>query len=141
VSAQALALGGRNLDRLGLRFRVARRRGRLDAALAEGVDPDRDPALVLRARQLTALSTRRAMANTIANLLDAAEEPPEVFGPHGSRPPLRREDVLTCRVELLGLAERLREPRYVPPQAAGARLAPALGLGEPHVRGRAGGER
>src|SRR5438046_1132696 len=60
---------------VSLRLRTLSRRSSLDAALAEGADPAEDPALALRAQQLTAPATRRAIAGTIRNLVNAAEEP------------------------------------------------------------------
>ena len=83
---------------------------KLDAALAAGADPADDPALALRARQLTAQSTRDAIARTLRNLLDAAEEPPEAPGPPGPRPPLQRDAILAGQAAVLALADRLRHP-------------------------------
>ena len=116
VSSSAPARERRALHRLRLRWRVARQRTRLDRALAGGTDPRDDPALALRARQLTQPSARRAIAQAIRNILDAAEEPPDAWGPGGSRPPLQRAAIHADRDGLLALADRLREP--VPPQAA-----------------------
>jgi hypothetical protein len=94
-----------------------RDRCRLDAALADGADPGDDPALALRARALGAPRTRRRIAATIGDLLDAAEEPPDAFGPHGPRPPLQRASVLSARSELVTLADRLAGPDPVAVQA------------------------
>jgi hypothetical protein len=94
-----------------LRLRTLTRRARLDAALAEGVDPGADPLLALRAEQLTSHAVREAIARTIHNLIDAAEEPW-----HGSRPPLQRDDVLAAREELLAVARRLEGPEPMSPQ-------------------------
>jgi hypothetical protein len=93
-----------------------RRRPRLDAALADGADPEAEPALALRARQLTEPRARRAMASALRSILEAAEEPPDARSLGGPRPPLQREAILADRAHLLALAARLREP--VPPQAA-----------------------
>jgi hypothetical protein len=95
------------------RLRTLGRRAHLDAALAEGADPEQDPLLELRAQELTSDATRRAISRTIHNLLDAAEEPW-----HGSRPPLQADDVLAAREELVSLAERLVGPNPISPQAA-----------------------
>jgi hypothetical protein len=109
---------------LRLRFRVWRQRARLDAAVADGADPARNPATSLRAQQLTQRSTRSAIARTIGNLLDAAEEPPESWGGYGPRPPLQREPLLGVRHELVDLAEQLRGAEVLSPQgvALAARL-------------------
>jgi hypothetical protein len=95
-----------------LRLRTLTRRASLDAALAEGVDPSADPLLTLRAEQLTSPSTRMAIARTIHNLIDAADETW-----HGSRPPLQTDDVLAARAELLAVARRLSGPEQLSPQA------------------------
>ena len=102
---------------LRLRVRVLRDRRRLDSALAQGTDPASDHALALRARALAAPRARRRLAVTIANLLDAAEEPPSAFGPHGPRPPLQRESILAARMQLEALADRLTSPEPMPIQA------------------------
>jgi len=106
------------MNDLLLRARAFGRRSHLDAELAAGADPSRDPALALRARQLTGLSTRAAIATTIRHLLDAAEEPPDAWRAYGSRPPLQREAVLACRADLLAIAERLCEAGEVSPRTA-----------------------
>jgi hypothetical protein len=100
-----------------LKLRVIRDRSRLDTALANGADPAGDPALTVRARALAAPRARRRLAGTIANLLDAAEEPPDAFGPHGPRPPLQRESILVARHELETLADRLASREPIPVQA------------------------
>jgi hypothetical protein len=102
---------------LRLRVRVLRDRGRLDTALAEGVDPADDPVLSARARALSTPRARRRLAATIGNLLDAAEEPPDAFGPHGPQPPLQRESILAARPELEALADRLAAAEAMPVQA------------------------
>jgi hypothetical protein len=98
-----------------LRIKTFGRRARLDAALAEGADPGADPALALRAQQLTEPATCRAIATTIHNLLDAAEEPRHAWG---SEPPLRQEAVLAARDELTAIARRLSDAGAISPQAA-----------------------
>jgi hypothetical protein len=100
-----------------LKLRVIRDRGRLDTALAEGVDPADDPVLSVRARALSTPRARRRLAATIGNLLDAAEEPPDAFGPHGPQPPLQRESLLAARPELEALADRLVGMDAMPVQA------------------------
>jgi hypothetical protein len=116
VSFPLLTPERRTLDRLRLRLQARLQRPQLDAALAEGADPADDPALALRAQQLTAQSTLRAIARTLCNLLDAAEEPPEAWAPPGPRPPLQRDAILTSQNDILALADRLRHP--ISPQAA-----------------------
>ena len=101
-----------------LRLRTLGRRSNLDAALAEGADPADDPVLALRARQVTAPATCRAIASTIRNLIDAAEEPQYARSRGGPRPPLQRDAVLAARDELLAIARCLSGEGAVSPQAA-----------------------
>lgn len=103
---------------LRLRLAVWRGRARLDAALAEGRDPADDPALALRAVQLTKPSTRLALASTIRNLIDAAEEPPEAWSGGDCRPPLQRQALLAAHDDLQAIADRLGRAGDIPPQAA-----------------------
>src|SRR5213592_765833 len=93
---------------LRLRWKVWRERARLDAALAAGADPALDRALALRARQLTGPTSRRAMANAISNVLDAADEHSDAWPPAGSRPPLQREAIAVARDRLMVVVEQLR---------------------------------
>jgi hypothetical protein len=102
---------------LAQRLHVALHRTRLDAALADGVDPAVDPALALRAERLGERRTREAAANTLRNLLDAAEEPPSAWRHGGPRPPLQREAILAAEAELLAVSAALERPGPVPPQA------------------------
>jgi hypothetical protein len=57
-----------------LRLRVACLRPRLDRELAAGAAPWTSPELELRAAQLTAPASRRALAWALGNILDACEE-------------------------------------------------------------------
>jgi hypothetical protein len=99
------------LEALSLSLRVHRRRRELDRLLAEGASPSASPELELRARQLTKPTTRNELANLIANLIDAAEEPAESWQGSGTDPPLRSQAVLDASPELAALADRLRSPR------------------------------
>jgi hypothetical protein len=103
---------------LRLKLDVSLHRTRLDRALAEGADPESDAALTFRARQLTSPATRHAIANTIKNLLDSAEEPPENWTHCDARPPLQRDDLLAAKDELGALAEELRQENGMTPRAA-----------------------
>jgi hypothetical protein len=96
----------------------------LDRALAEGADPNLSPALAERARQLTHDGTRRALAASVANLLDAAEEPDAVWQCHGISTPLRRSAILHAREDLLMLSWRLTDAR--PAAVRGLALASLL---------------
>jgi hypothetical protein len=120
------------MNGLMLRVRALGRRSHLDAELAAGADPSRDPALELRARQLTGASTRAAIASTIHHLLEAAEEPPAAWGSQGPRPPLQREAILAARADLLAIAERLTGSAPVTPRCAA--LATTARLTRPSTR-------
>jgi hypothetical protein len=102
---------------LRLPLQVIRDRGPLDTALAEGVQPDGDSHLAVRARALSSPQARRRLATTIGDLLDAAEKPPDPFGRQGSQPPLQRESIRAARPELQELAARLQAPHPIPVQA------------------------
>lgn len=106
------------MNALLLRARAFGRRSHLDAELAAGADPSRDPALALRAGQLTGAATRGAIASTIHHLLDAADEPPEAWGAIGPRPPLQRGALLACRADLLAIADRFAGKDPVTPRTA-----------------------
>jgi hypothetical protein len=117
MSSQVLAKPSGSLHRLSLRLHVALHRPTLDAELARGADPVSDEALALRAERLGEPSTREALADTLQNLLDAAEEPPNTWHQGDPRPPLQRETVLAARGVLLALREALNRPGRVPPRA------------------------
>ena len=99
------------LGSLVLRLRVRRRRRSVDRALAHGVSPKSSPELARRAQKLAQPAIRAQLARELANLIDAAEEPPNVWRAHGIDPPLRAGAVLAARAELVGLAERLNSHR------------------------------
>jgi hypothetical protein len=104
------------MNDLMLRARALGHRTHLDAELAAGADPARDPALGLRASQLTGAATRAAIATTLHHLLDEAERPDGVRA--GVRPPLQRGAILAARADLLAIAERLTDAAPVTPRAA-----------------------
>ena len=104
------------MNDLMLRVRTMSRRTSLDAELAAGADPSRDPALELRAHQLTGPATRRAIATTIHHLLDEAQGPRAAV--LDARPPLQRDAILAAREDLLAIAERLTGAASVTPRSA-----------------------
>jgi hypothetical protein len=136
MSSQVLAKPSGSLHRLSLRLHVALHRPTLDAELARGADPVSDEALALRAERLGEPSTREALADTLQNLLDAAEEPPNTWHQGDPRPPLQRETVLAARGVLLALREALNRPGRVPPRAVALAHTVGVGLGKPRLRGR-----
>jgi len=93
------------MNDLMLRVRAVGRRTHIDAELAAGADPSRDPALGLRASQLTGAASRAAIATTIHHLLDEAQQP--ATRASGVRPPLQRDAILAAREGLLAIADRL----------------------------------
>lgn len=88
-------------------LRVRWSRGRLDRELAAGTAPESSPELQLRAGQLIAPRSRRALATVIAHLLDAAEEPPGVLEREAPARALNRAAVRRARSELLAVAALL----------------------------------
>ena len=81
-------------------------RGRLDAALAGGADPERDPALTLRAKQLLRARYRRRLAASVQHLVDDLESDPGSY--LSSALPFELEEVARARQTLLSLADALR---------------------------------
>jgi hypothetical protein len=105
-----------------LRLRVQLTRGSPDRRIAEGVSLDQTPALALRARQLAAAPTRRALAADLRRAVDYAERVE-------SRTPLSAVMLEPARVRagrgaILRLAERLEQAAPVSPQ--GVALARVL---------------
>ena len=98
---------GRKLARL----RAWLHRSRLDAALASGVDPWSEPELVIRAAQLSALQTRRGLAEALEKLVTTAESPRPEPATRCIR--LRRRAVLEQRECLLTLADHIQAPAPV----------------------------
>lgn len=97
---------------LGTRLRTLMSRRRLDARLLEGADPDMSPELALRARQVTSLSHRRTLADSIDEIVSVAEG----RGPRVSAaPPLACRGIRSARESLLELARALRERQPVEP--------------------------
>jgi hypothetical protein len=116
------------IEDLKLRAQVLRRRARLDAALAEGVRPNGDAALALRARQLTAPATRRLVAGELRDLVQAAQAGRPSAGP---QPPLQHAAVLAAEDELAAIAERLSDGDEIDPQAVALAALLVWDLGSP----------
>jgi hypothetical protein len=102
---------------LALRLAVARRRSALDSDLAAGISPEAGPDLALRAHQLSTERECRAIAAALRNLVDAAEESPAAWRAHGSDPPLRSEEVLRAKQDLIAVAGALEGRHYHPLRA------------------------
>ncbi len=100
--------GLRDAGRLRLQVRVGRRD--LDSEIAKGACLDADPARSLRARQLGSMSERHAIAASLANILDAAEE---CQADPASRLALNHGPVIAARHEILALVELLRSEATV----------------------------
>jgi len=96
-------------------------RAKLGRMLADGADPAASPALAVRARQITRISHRRALAEGFEKALAVAE---------GPRPRLSsavtpaKYEVRAARAALLALCHELRERASVEP--AGVALAEQL---------------
>lgn len=69
-----ITTGQRRVARALCRLRVRRDRERLDRALARGRDPWATAETTMRAAQLTALRTRRDLAQTMANVIVIAQK-------------------------------------------------------------------
>lgn len=96
-----------------LRLRVLAHHERLDGLLEQGADPVADPALTLRAFQLTRLSHRARVADSLEGAIASAATRRRRSP---SAPPLARESVAAARTELLTLARTLRGEPIVAPR-------------------------
>jgi hypothetical protein len=89
-----------------LRLRVIWSHWSLDTKLADGVDPARDPALILRAAQLRSPKHRRRLAASVERLVGEANAPR--LPAFTVAVPVVREQILEARDSLLFLAYLLR---------------------------------
>jgi hypothetical protein len=120
---------------LGLRLRVALRRGRLDRDLADGLPPDSFDDRALRAVQLAGMPERHRVAHAFRALVKRAERPELVT----AAVPVSRRAVVRWRESLLGLAERLERPDPVNPCGVARALVLLTDGGGPlYARGAAG---
>jgi hypothetical protein len=118
-------------DRVAARLRAAR----LDAALAAGADPDRDPALALRAQELTSPRRRRQLAGAIERV--AAVAVGARSAGVGEVAPEARARVAALAPELRALAARVRGPGPVAVRGvAEVRMLLMDGAGALHWRAR-----
>lgn len=119
LSGRSAGAGAR--ARLWAYVAVRLRQTRLDATLADGADPAASPELQLRARQLTQMSHRRALAAGFEKALEACEGPRPRFS---SAVAPAKYEVRAARAALLELCQDLRERPTVAP--AGVALAREL---------------
>jgi len=89
------------------------RRGSLDRRIARGADTNTDSRLARRARQLVSRRCRKALAEGIRNLVDAAEEPVRTLT---AAVPLQRREILRERGFLLQLAVDLESEEELNPR-------------------------
>ena len=110
------------------------RRWSLDEALAQGADPQSDPALSWRARQLTSIAKRRATSRALHGAIKRADRPQS----WSAAAPVAHASVRAARESLEGLAHDLVRPEGV--SASGVAAAqvlvsdggsPLWGYGEP----------
>jgi len=91
-----------------VRVRLGRRI--LDREIAEGAGLDDSPVRAARARQLSSLEERRAVAACLEHILDAADE---CAADPGSPLVVDHAAVISARAELVSVIERLRGDRDV----------------------------
>jgi hypothetical protein len=82
---------------------------RIDEALADGADPDRDPLTATRAEQLLSTHTRRRLADSLRDAVERAARP----APASACAPLATAAVRANSGLLLALAARLDSERPV----------------------------
>ena len=105
---------GRTRSRALSRAKAALFRGRIDAKLARGADPEGDPALARRARQLTRARSRRRLAASVDRLVAEVDYDPG--GRLSSAVPVRRDQVAEARATLVAIAGALRDLDSVDPR-------------------------
>jgi len=108
------ATGGIHVEPVTTRCRVkaAVLADRLDRMLAEGIEPESDVLLAIRAERLVAIRTRHDLARTIGRLVRAATEPEHPLSRASSMAVLSR--VREVQPELEDLIDRLLAPVPVP---------------------------
>jgi hypothetical protein len=92
------------------RIRTWLHRHRLDRELISGTDPNTDPLLKGRARELVGQRCRRQLARSLERLLASADSPPL---PLTSQVPIARAAIRDSRSDLGAIVERLSTPAYV----------------------------
>jgi hypothetical protein len=89
-------------------------RGRLDAQLAAGLDPQSDPALALRARQLIRARSRRRLARSVEHLVEEVDADRNWW--LSAAVPFLRDQVVAARGTLTALAGALRDAEPISPR-------------------------
>ena len=95
-------------------------RGRLDGQLAAGLDPQSDPALALRARQLIRTRTRRRLARSVEQLVEEVDADRSWW--LSAAVPFLRDQVVEARGTLVALAGALRDAEPVNPRGVAMTL-------------------
>jgi hypothetical protein len=96
-----------------MRLRMRLRRGRLDRELLSGSEPNRDPLILGRARQLTDRAARADLAGLFQRVLDFANEPESRLR---GAVTIQRGSVRAAAPDIEHLIEVLRGPEPVSPQ-------------------------
>jgi hypothetical protein len=96
-----------------VRLRMRVRRRRLDRELLAGSEPDRDPLILGRARQLTDRPARAKLARLLERVLDVAREPE--WNPYAVVS-IQRSSVRLAAPDLRRLIDLLRSPERISPQ-------------------------
>jgi hypothetical protein len=112
-------------------------RARLDSQLAGGADPDADPALAIRAHQLTRPRYRRRLAASVEHLVEDLGTDPGSY--MSSAVPFRLDQVAEARGTLLSLAGALRDVDPVNPRGVAMTLRLITDPGSPLYAGAARG--
>jgi hypothetical protein len=120
ASAQVAGLYRVEAPRLRDRFAARWQSRRLDRELAAGTPPGSGSAIALRARWLTDLSRRRALAKTLTRIVDGVHDGSASY----TRITPSRRRVHAARAELRRLADALADPG--PVRARGAAQARIL---------------
>jgi hypothetical protein len=96
-----------------MRLRIRLRRHRLDRELLEGSEPNRDPLILERARQLTDRSARADLAGLFQRVLDICNEPESRLRGAVS---IQRSSVRVAAPDIGHIIDLLRGPQRISPQ-------------------------
>jgi hypothetical protein len=96
-----------------MRLRIRLRRRRLDRELLAGSDPNRDPLILGRAKQLTGRPARADLASLFQKVLDVANRPESRLRGAVS---IQRGSVRAAAPDIEDLVDLLRGPQPISPQ-------------------------
>lgn len=123
--------------RMWVAFRARLSASQLDRQLAGGVKPEVSDVMFAHASRIVSPSSCASLAESVRRVVTIAETSPRI----SNRAPLRRDEILSSREEMLELADRLEQPGPLRAQGV-AQIRVLLGDGSgPLYRVGSGGSR